>query len=67
MAPLAHPEQRSVEYLFEGMDHPTAFKLRQSSGYQGLAAVQRFSGQAVKSLYAEVEPAAPTRLAQSTR
>ena len=67
VAPLAHPEQGSVEHLFEDMDHPTAFKLRQSSGYQGLAAVQRFSGQAVKSLYAEVEPAAPTRLAQSTR
>jgi uncharacterized protein YcbK (DUF882 family) len=67
MAPLAHPEQGSTAFLFEDMDHPTAFKLRASSGYKGLAAVQRFSGQAVKALYAEVESSTPTRIAQSTR
>jgi hypothetical protein len=67
LAPLAHPEQASVDYLFDDMDHPTEFKLRASSGYRGLAAAQRFSGQAVKALYAEVESPAPTRLAQSTR
>lgn len=67
MAPLSHPEQGSTAFLFEDMDHPTAFKLRASSGYQGLAAVQRFSGQAVKALYAEAEAPAPTRLAQTTR
>ena len=67
VAPLAHPEQGSIEYLFEGMDHPIAFRLRQSSGYQGLASTQRFSGEAVKSLYAEMEAGVPTRLAQSTR
>lgn len=67
VAPLAHPEQGSVDFLFENMDHPTGFKLRQSSGYQGLAAAQRFSGEAVKSLYAEMEAFSPTRLAQSTR
>jgi hypothetical protein len=51
------------------MDQPAAFTLRKSSGYTGLAATQRFTGHAVKSLYAELEPArpAPTRLAQSTR
>jgi hypothetical protein len=49
------------------MDHPTAFKLRGRSGYQGLAAAQRFSGQAVKALYAEAAGQAPTLLAQSTR
>jgi hypothetical protein len=51
------------------MDHPTGFKLRKSSGYVGLAAAQRFSGEAVKSLYAELEPpgSARTHLAQSTR
>ncbi len=64
---LAPPEQGSVEYLFQDMDHPTGFKLRANSGYKGLAAAQRFSGQAVKALYAEVEGPAPTRLAQSTR
>jgi uncharacterized protein YcbK (DUF882 family) len=67
LAPLSHPEQDSIDYLFEDMDHPTAFKLRGGSGYQGLAAAQRFSGQAVKALYAEAEGQAPTRLAQSTR
>ena len=67
LAPLSHPEQESIDYLFEDMDHPTAFKLRGGSGYQGLAAAQRFSGQAVKALYAEVETPSPTRLAQSTR
>jgi uncharacterized protein YcbK (DUF882 family) len=67
VAPLAHPEQGSIDYLFEDMDRPTAFRLRQGSGYQGLASTQRFSGQAVKSLYAEMESVAPTRLAQSTR
>jgi hypothetical protein len=51
------------------MDQPTAFTLRKSSGYASLASAQRFSGQAVRSLYAELEPetSAPTRLAQSTR
>jgi hypothetical protein len=67
LAPLAHPEQGSVDYLLDDMEHPTGFKLRASSGYQGLAAAQRFSGQAVKALYAEFEAAGPTRLAQSTR
>ena len=67
LAPLSHPEQDSIDYLFEDMDHPTAFKLRGGSGYQGLAAAQRFSGQAVKALYAEAEGQAPTRLAQRTR
>ncbi|MGD9501130.1 MAG: DUF882 domain-containing protein [Methyloceanibacter sp.] len=67
LAPLSHPEQESIDYLFEDMDQPTAFKLRGGSGYQGLAAAQRFSGHAVKALYAEAETPAPTRLAQSTR
>jgi hypothetical protein len=53
--------------LFDNMDHPTSFQLRGGSGYQGLAAAQRFSGQAVKALYAEAENKAPTLLAQSTR
>jgi uncharacterized protein YcbK (DUF882 family) len=67
LAPLSHPEQDSIDYLFEDMDHPTSFKLRGGSGYQGLAAAQRFSGHAVKALYAEAESQAPTRVAQSTR
>jgi uncharacterized protein YcbK (DUF882 family) len=69
VAPLIHPEQDNLDYIFEDMDRPVAFKLRQSSGYVSLAAAQRFSGDAVKSLYAELEPVAPapTKLAQSTR
>jgi hypothetical protein len=51
------------------MDQPMAFTLRPGSGYAGLASAQRFSGHAVKSLYAEMVPPAPapTQLAQSTR
>lgn len=69
VAPLVHPDQTSVEAVFEDMGQPSAFTLRKSSGYTGLAAAQRFTGHAVKSLYAEAEPAKRglTQLAQSTR
>jgi uncharacterized protein YcbK (DUF882 family) len=69
VAPLSHPDQGNLDYLFDDMDRPTALTLRKSSGYVSLAAAQRFSGQAVRNLYAELEPAtpAPTQLAQSTR
>jgi len=68
IAPLTHPEQRDLGYLFEDMDRPTAFKFRPTSGYVGLASVQTFSGRAVKSLYAAIDAQdGPTRLAQSTR
>jgi uncharacterized protein YcbK (DUF882 family) len=67
VAPLIHPEQKNLDYLFEDMDSPTSFELRRTSGYLGLASAQKFSGDAVKSLYAEMEALAPTRLAQSTR
>ncbi|MGH6736031.1 MAG: DUF882 domain-containing protein [Methyloceanibacter sp.] len=67
IAPLTHPEQDNIDYLFDDMDKPTAFQLRRASGYRDLASAQQFSGDAVKSLYAETEQPAPTRLAQSTR
>lgn len=67
IAPLSHPEQDDLDYLFDDMDRPTAFQFRRSSDYRGLASAQTFSGGAVKSLYAETERPAPTRLAQSTR
>jgi uncharacterized protein YcbK (DUF882 family) len=69
VAPLSHPEQGNLDYLFDDMDRPTAFTLRKNSGYVSLAAAQSFSGHAVRSLYAEMETetSAPTRLAQSTR
>lgn len=68
VAPLSHPEQQDLDYLFDDMDRPTALTLRKSSGYVSLAAAQRFSGHAVRNLYAEMEldASAPTRLAQST-
>jgi uncharacterized protein YcbK (DUF882 family) len=69
VAPLSHPEQQDLDYLFDDMDQSTPLTLRKSSGYVSLAAAQSFSGHAVRSLYAEMEPAAPapTRLAQSLR
>ena len=67
VAPLSHPEQGSIDYLFDDMERPTAFTLRNGSGYAGLAAAQRFSGHAVRSFYAEMDTPSPTRLAQSTR
>jgi uncharacterized protein YcbK (DUF882 family) len=65
VAPLVHPAQGNLDHVFEGMERPSNFQLRKTSGYTGLASAQQFSGQAVKSLYAEMEPAksAPTRLA----
>jgi uncharacterized protein YcbK (DUF882 family) len=67
VAPLTHPDQANLDYLFDDIEKPTAFTLRRSSGYAGLASAQRFSGHAVRNLYAEMETPAPTRLAQSTR
>ncbi len=67
VAPLTHPEQGNLDYLFDDMDRPTAFTLRPGSGYAGLASAQQFSGHAVRNLYAEIGTPAPTRLAQSTR
>ncbi len=67
VAHLTHPEQKNLAYLFEDMDHPLASTFRKSSGYQGLAAAQTFSGAAVRSVYAELAPPAPTRLAQADR
>ena len=62
VAPLSPPDQQNLDYLFDDMDQPTALTLRKSSGYVSLAAAQRFSGQAIRSIYAEVQPqaAAPT-------
>lgn len=66
IAPLTHPDQTALDYLFENMNQPTALTLRTSSGYAGLAAAQTFTGHAVRNFYAEIEPAkpAPTQVAQ---
>jgi hypothetical protein len=71
VAPLTHPDQSNIDYLFDDMDNPTALPLRKNSGYAGLAAAQTFSGHAVKSLYANVatDTRAParTQVAENTR
>jgi uncharacterized protein YcbK (DUF882 family) len=67
VARLTHPEQKNLSYLFEDMDRPLAATFRPTSGYRGLAAAQTFSGHAVRSVYAELSPPAPTRLAQVDR
>jgi uncharacterized protein YcbK (DUF882 family) len=72
VAPLTHPDQGNIDYLFDDMAKPTAFTFHKSSDYTGLAAAQTFSGHAVRGLYAQfaaAEPAttAPTQLAQNSR
>ncbi|HEU0018187.1 MAG TPA: hypothetical protein VFQ31_07525, partial [Methyloceanibacter sp.] len=72
VARMTHPEQKDLSYLFEDMERPLAGTFRATSGYQGLAAAQTFSGAAVRNAYAELQsPAAPApmrqRLAQATR
>jgi uncharacterized protein YcbK (DUF882 family) len=69
VAPLSPPDQQNLDYLFDDMDQPTSLTLRKSSGYVSRAAAQRFSGQAVRSMYAEAAPVAPapTQLAQNAR
>ena len=67
VAPLTHPEQENIDYLFKDMDRPTDFKLRRTSSYRNLASAQQFSGKAVRSLYAAMEDSGPTQLAQNTR
>jgi len=67
VAPMTPPEQDNIDYLLDDMDQPTKFELRQTSGYRGLASAQHFSGEAVKSLYAEMDAPAPTRIADNAR
>jgi len=67
VAHLTRPEQKDLAYLFEGMDHPLAATFRKTSSYQGLAAAQTFSGGAVRSVYAELAPLAPTKVALADR
>jgi hypothetical protein len=67
VAHLTHPEQKNLAYLFENMDRPLAGTFRKTSTYHGLAAAQTFSGAAVRSVYAELAPPAPTRMAQVDR
>jgi uncharacterized protein YcbK (DUF882 family) len=67
VAHLTHPEQKNLSYLFENMDRPLAATFRKTSNYHGLAAAQTFSGAAVRNVYAELAPPAPTRMAQVDR
>ncbi|ODR99183.1 hypothetical protein AUC68_03960 [Methyloceanibacter methanicus] len=65
IAPLTHPEQGNIDYLFEDMDQPARFVLRRTSGYLGLASVQTLTGPAVRHLYASLPKQGPTRLARA--
>jgi len=65
IAPLTHPEQGNIDYLFEDMDQPARFMLRRTSGYLGLASVQTLTGPAVRHLYASLPKQGPTRLARA--
>jgi len=65
VAPLAHPEQRNIDYMFDDMDGSARFVLRPSSGYLGLASIQTLTGPAVRSLYASAPKKGPTRVAQA--
>lgn len=63
VAPLAHPEQGDIDYMFEDLEGSTRFALRPSSGYLGLASIRTLTGPAVPSLIASVADKGPTRLA----
>ena len=63
-ADLSPPEQDDLSYLFEDMERPIAASFRPRSRFQGLAAAQRFTGDAVRNVYAEIGPAGPTHIAQ---
>ncbi len=67
VADLTPPEQTDLAYLFEDMERPVAASFRPTSGYRGLAAAQRFVGHAIRSLEAELQPAAPTQVADARR
>jgi uncharacterized protein YcbK (DUF882 family) len=66
-ADLTPPEQTDLSYLFDDMGQPLVGQFRPSSGYRDLASAQKFVGHAVKTLEADLAPARPTQLAQSTR
>lgn len=67
VAALTPPEQQDLSYLFEDMDPQVVATFRPTSSYRGLAAAQKFAGHAVRSLQAELAPATPMQVAQSTR
>ena len=68
LAPLSHPEQDSIDYLFEDMDQPTAFKLRKRLGLSGPGGGPALLGSGGEgALCGGRAGHAPTRLAQSTR
>jgi len=57
VAHLTHPEQKDLSYLSRTWDRRSPPPIRKSSGYQGLAAAQTFSGRAVRSVYARARAA----------
>lgn len=65
VAPLSHPEQGRIDYLFRDMEGTTRFTLRPTSGYLGIASTQTLTGPAVRRLYAIAPTKGPTRLARA--
>ena len=63
VAPLSHPEQGNIDYMFRDMDGSARVALRPSSGYLGLASIQTLTGPAVPRLYAAAPKNGPTRIA----
>lgn len=63
VAPMSHPEQGNIDYMFRDMEGSSRFGLRPSSGYLGLASIRTLTGPAVPSLYASAPKEGPTRLA----
>ncbi|WP_108682909.1 DUF882 domain-containing protein [Methyloceanibacter sp. wino2] len=63
VAPMSHPEQGDINYMFRDMEGSSRFGLRPSSGYLGLASIRTLTGPAVPRLYAAAPKEGPTRLA----
>ena len=63
VAPMSHPEQGDIDYMFRDMEGSSRFGLRPSSGYLGLASIRTLTGPAVPRLYAAAPKEGPTRLA----
>ncbi|MFD0986455.1 DUF882 domain-containing protein [Methyloligella solikamskensis] len=63
IAPMIHPRQDDIAFVFEEMSIPHALELRDTSRVMSLAMTDRFEGTAVRSLYAALPGRTETQLA----
>ncbi|WP_069094860.1 DUF882 domain-containing protein [Methyloligella halotolerans] len=63
IAPLVHPRQSDLDFVFEEMTIPTPLQLRETGRVMSLALSDHFDGAAVRSLYAALPGNSETRLA----